>query len=223
MASDLKYWDVFKDTRWIFDKLLERYKVKPWSFTGGWSSNAGSGGTEARGPWTRVYTGTTASSRGEYYFYAYGLNSGDATRSAVDYGKKLEIYFSLAVWGDDPECVRRFQLKHTTAEGALTGTGIGIEIDNYAVYGEAYGSLRGTVSLGTIPSDRLWRFKIVLVPGNRVEFWVNGSLGGVLTGDYVPTGNVSGGYIVFSIVNGATGGVDANLEMFHPFWIIQEW
>jgi hypothetical protein len=223
MASDMKYWDIFRDPKWLLDNFLKRYKLIIVPTNAGWTtSNAGSGTVSQKPVYLYVGTGTTANSRGMVYTDAYFLNSGDISQSLVDWTKHLEVRFVFDRLGNDPECVARFQIKEANTEGALAQRGIGLEIQNLAMYGEGYGTARGTVSLGSVTSGRYTRVRIVKSAG-RMDFYVNDALMGTLTGGYVP--NVKGtsaAYIVISIVNGPTGGVSAYFEIGN-IKIIQEW
>jgi hypothetical protein len=219
--SDMKYWDVFRDPKWILDNLFRRYKVVIVPTAGWGTSNVGSGGVVVNPFRLNVYTGTTASSRGMAVAPVSGLNSGDIRHDYVDWTKRLELHFAVVRVNSDPECIARVQLKESSVEGALAQRGIGLEIQNYTMYGEGYGTSRGTVSLLTLTDNRLAKVRIVKA-GSRLEFYVNDVLRGVLTGDSVP--NVKGDAIsnmVVSIINGATGGVNANLIIM-DMKVIQE-
>jgi len=222
VASDLKNWDLFKDPLWLRSNLLKKYKVihidpSNWS-----TSNSGSGVVEEAPVYLRVRTGTTANSRGLAWHPVHWLNSGDAWYSYCDYSKRLEWEFLLVRVNSDAESVGRIQLKQVNSEGALAALGLGLQIDNFTVTGEAYGTARGTVSLGTMTPGWFWNVRIVHVPGVRVEFWVNDDLAGVLTGTAVPSGLSSTSFIVVSIINGPTGGVNAFLDV-SKMRIVQEW
>lgn len=191
---------------------------------GGWSSsNAGSGGVSMYPLYLVAKTGTSASSRGHACCYAYFLNSSGVYYYLLDWSKRLELSFTAMRSGNDSEAVARFQLKESNSEGQLAEKGLGITVNNYSVVGESYGTSRGTVGLGTLTDNVLRRFKIVLVPGVRVEFWSNSVLTGVLTGNYVPANPPSAPIVLnASIINGATGGVDA-FFVVNDVDIIQEW
>jgi len=212
IKSDLKFADVFSDPLWLLNKLLDKYKIIDVPTSGGWFTSLAGSGSRAQTPnYLRVGTGTTANSRGLVNTTCFALNPGDRAWDAVDYSKYLEWEFAVVRYNSDPEAVARVQLKQTGAEGALADVGLGVEIQDLDVYGEAYGTARQTVGLGTLTHDRSWHIKIVHVPSARVEFWVNGILTGILTGSAVPTGVTARTYMVISIINGSTGGVDANL------------
>ena len=222
MVSDLFGWDIFKDPKWLLDNLLSKYKIINLPTTGWLTNNAGSGAVSQSPSNFYVRTGTTANSRGLAYTDAYGLYHRNWVLG-IDWGKKLEIALTIARQNSDSEAVARFQLKVGSSEGALTSRGLGLEIQDFALYGESYGSARGTISLGNLTDGDSYHVKIVLVPNVRVEFWLNGILVGVLTGDYVPTGtNTANHYFVASIINGATGGVDAIMRVGN-IRVIQEW
>jgi hypothetical protein len=207
----------------LLDKLLEKYKVMiipPLGFSSSFSGGAGGTGT----PFVLyIYTSTTANSIGRFYAYARFLNSGTLpSYEFVDWTKDLELHFLLIHSGSDPEAVSYVQLKESGAEGALAQRGIGIELQNLTLYGEGYGTSRGTVNLGTLTSGYLVKIKIVK-KSSKIEFYVNNELKGTLTGSAVP--NVAGtasAYFVLSAKNGATGGVN----VYHGIGdlkIIQEW
>jgi hypothetical protein len=219
----MKYWDVFRNPKWLLDNLLSKYKVLIVPVNAGWStSNVGSGGVSYNPLILTASTGTTASSRGMVYIAARHLNSGDLGTDYVDWTKRLELHLILYRVNSDSEAVARIQLKESSSEGALAQRGIGVEIDNYTMYGEGYGTARGTVGIGTLSDYRLVRVKIVKV-GAELQFWVNNVLQGRLTGVNVPNvQGTTGACIVVSIVNGTTGGVNAILSV-GDIKIIQEW
>jgi hypothetical protein len=223
MASDMKGWDVFRAPKWILDKLLEKYKVMTISYYGGFTSSysGGAGGTGT--PFVAyVYTSTTPNSAGRLYAYARFLNSGNLpSYEFVDWTKDLELHFLLIHSGNDPEAVSYVQLKESNAEGALAQRGIGIELQNLTLYGEGYGTSRGTVNLGTLTSGYIVKIKIVK-KSSKIEFYVNNELKGTLTGSAVP--NVPGtapAFFVLSARNGSTG-----VNVYHGIGdlkIIQKW
>jgi hypothetical protein len=168
------------------------------------------------------HTGATANSKGLACTITLWLNSGDRNVEACDYSKSLEWTFLIHRINSDAQVKGRIQLKQTASEGVLADTGIGIEITNYTLTGEAYGSARGTVALGTLTDGRLKRVKIVLVPGVRVDFYIDDVLTGSLTGTAVPSGVNASTRIVVSMINGASGGTDCYLDV-GKMKIKQEW
>jgi len=203
--------------------LYDRFKELHISTVAGWNAVIGGSGSRLFTPlWMSLKTGTTPASSARIFRSVFGLNSGDISRVYVDWRKRLEWEFTIARENSDPEATARIQLKETSAEGALAQRGIGLEIANYTVRGEGYGTSRGTVDLGTIPDNRLWHVKMVL-EGNRLEFWVNRVLQGVLTGDSVPqVQGTATGYVVITVRNGPTGGVDFSLVV-GDLRVVQEW
>jgi len=221
--GDLKYWDTFRDPLWVLHNLLRKRKVLRVLTNAAWAtSNAGSGGHTFAPTFIAAYTGATANSRGMVYSRVFGLNSGDISPYRVDWTKDLELRFNVVRLNSDSEAVARVQIKEATSEGALAQRGIGIEINNFDMLGEGYGTVRGTVSIGTLTNNSLTRIRIVK-RDDHIEFWVNDVMQGVLTGTAVPnvTGTVDA-YIVISVINGPTGGVNAILFV-HDIWIIQKW
>lgn len=212
MSSDLKGMDVFTDPLWLLQNLLNKHKVIRVPTNGGWTTSVLFTGGVAQAP-SRLYlnTGGTASSRGLASAFTFGLNAGTIARAYLDWTKRLELSFILCRQSSDVEVIARFQLKEASTEGLLAQRGIGVEISNYTMVGEAYGTARNTVPIATLTDDRVSQIRIVKLI-DRVEFWVNRILAGTLTGTAVP--NVTGAasaHHVASIINGATGGVDAGL------------
>jgi len=222
VASDLRGWDIFKDPLWLLHNLYEKYKVVRVPTSGGWLTNNINGAAVLRPFMLYVNTSATANSRGLVYAEGIGLNSGDIVAGYCDWTKRLEIEFSVARIGSDSEVEARVQLKEANTEGILAQRGVGVSINNFDMVGEAYGTARDTLPLGTLASNRLARIKIV-VRSVVVEFWVDGVLQGTLTGNAVPSVQATAStYMVISIINGPTGGVNAYL-IASNIQITQEW
>jgi len=143
--------------------------------------------------------------------FVWGLNDDPAhgAPDSWDATKRLIWEFTVSREGDDAECVGRVQMKVQSdlAEGDLADVGLGVRVDNYAVTGEAFGSARQTVDLGSITSSA-YRFKIKYYPGDRIEFWKNGVYIGQLTGTALPSNAWLNKIMALSVSlkNGATGG-----------------
>lgn len=221
--SDHKFWDVFRDPLWLLHNLYDKYKVIRIPTGPGWiSDHLLTGGYDTRPAYINVYTGITANSRGMGYARYLPLNSGNYNLWEIDFTKRLELHFILLRGGSDTEAVGRVQLKSVITEGALAAKGLGLRVDNFSLVGEAYGTALGTAPLGALTNYQSKRIKVVLVPGVRVEFWVEGILQATLTGTAVPTGQSTDDAMVISIINGATGGVNAFLYVFN-IQIVQAW
>ncbi len=106
--------------------------------------------------------------------------------------------------GDEADVRGRVQLKQANAEGVLANDGMGIEIQNLSIFGEAFAGGQGTVDLGVLMTTLLtYRIAIVLIPNVSVDFYVNEVYRGQITAQ-VPTGPAAGTcYWVLSIDNGA--------------------
>lgn len=224
MASDMKGWDVYKDPLWLLHNLYKKYKVIGVPTNSGWGTSNVNGTASFAPFYVSVSTSVTASSRALTHTYAmFGLNSGTIDRLYVDWTKRLELSFTIARSNSDVEVVARVQLKEAITEGILAERGIGIQISNYTTVGEAYGTARGTTgTLKTLTDARSVHVKIVLTSAS-VEFWVDGVLVGSLTGTAVPAvAGAAVAYLVVSIINGVTGGVDANMRIGN-IQLVQAW
>ena len=98
----------------------------------------------------------------------------------------------------------RVQLKQAVAEGVLANDGMGIQIQDYDIYGEAFAAAQDTVDLGvTMVANLSYRIAIVLIPNVSVDFYVNEVYRGQITAQ-VPSGPAAGTcYWVLSMDNAA--------------------
>lgn len=212
-----------RDVKALYDELLKKYKIVMVPMCAGWTNDLVlSGGAAFYPTWARLNTGVTAFSRGAIFSTTHGLNSGDRGRVQVDYSKRLELDFDITRYVDCPEAVAHFQLKQVDAQGDLADVGLGVRVDNYTMVGEAYGTARQTVALGTLTDNVVCQIKIVHVPANRVEFWVNRVLTGILTGTAIPTGVLATSRFYGSIINGVLGAINAYFYV-GDLKVMQEW
>jgi len=193
--------------------LYDRFKILNIALNAGWTTAVVGSGTVLQEPARLIlHTGTIANSSARTWTRTLNLNPGNASGHFVDWRKRLEIDLELCRFRSDPEATARFQLKESSAGGALAERGIGIEIQDLDIYGEGYGTSRGTVLLGTLTVDRPFHVKIILADG-VAEFWLDGVKAGELSGVNVPQvlGTVDGFY-VFEVLNGVTGGIIFHLQ-----------
>ena len=172
----------------------------------GWiENNSGTGDTTQYPFFMSLWTGTTANSSALLWTPTDHLSTGDTIYTNTDFSKRLEFEFFLYRHdtATDGNQIARFQLKTANSEGQLADKGVGIQITNLSAVGEAYGSAKGTVSLGTMTLLKQKHFRIVIIPNTAVEFWVDNVLAGTLTGNTVPTGQEDC-YLVASIINQAS-------------------
>ena len=192
-------------------------------FNTGWSATVtGSGTTGQALTYLQVATGVTASSTARLSVLLRSMGIGVTTWNEINWAKKLYVYMVLNRRLSDTEAIARFQVKTVSTEGQLAAVGIGLQFDNLAVTGESYGTERGTVALSTTLTTSVpVRILIVLTPGVSIEFYVNDVLKGTIsTAAAIPTGT-SGVSMVSSIINGVTGGVNAELTLSN-LWLWQQ-
>lgn len=221
--SDLKFWDVFRDPLWLLHNFQARYKHIRMPTNSGWTAFLVNGGAGQGVTYLRLNTSVTASSSARAVHDILGLTSGNTTADRIDWDKRLEYSFIFQRINSDAQVVARIQLKLTNVEGLLANRGVGLEINNLTVVGEAYGTARQTTgTLKILTSNWSVRAKIV-VTATSVEFWVDGVLVESLTGTAVPTGIVvASSFEVVSIINGVTGGVNAYLDIGN-IEVVQAW
>lgn len=224
MSTKRTVFDVCQpDPLWLLHNFTNKYKHIRVPTHTGWTPDNVNGAVMYDPLFIRVNTSVTASSRGLANLVTFEFNSGGMTNQFIDWTKQLELSFILMRQNSDVEVVARFQLKEAATEGALAAKGIGLQISDLTVVGEAYGTaLQTTGTLKTLTSRYITRVKIV-VTSSSVEFWVDGVLMGVLTGTAVPNvASVMSGYFVISIINGVTGGVNALLSIGN-IEVVQAW
>ena len=177
------------------------------------ASVTGSGGSTQRPGVMFVNTGTTASSTALLRDNPTGIDTSVTSYDYINWDKKLYLVFNYARTNSDSEAIARFQFKQSPSEGQLAAKGIGLHVANLALHGESYGTSRATVDLSTtLTSGRSYQIVIMHDPDTpKIEWYVNGTLKGTQS----TSANIPGGvassvvYFVNSIINGATGGVDA--------------
>ena len=188
-----------------------------------WINQHVNGGNHSYSPFKAiVFPGTNPNALGLLRATTEGLNSGDILYVRVDWLKRLEFSFIVMRWVTHPEAIARVQLKEASAEGQLGQRGIGLEIQNLDLYGEAYGTARGTVAMGALTESRISWFKIIVDSGTAY-FYRDGVLQGTLTGTQCP--NVQGlatAYVVLSSKSGPTQGASTRLATGN-LEIIQDW
>lgn len=186
--------------------------------TDNWSYSEWFGGTfHSFATYLEVDTSDTPNSGAKASTDLSQLNPGVAPSSAISYDRKLIFSFLLTRLHLDSEVVGRVQIKTVNTEGAFADKGIGLRVDNLALVGESYGSSLGGTDLGTtLSDDRPVRIDIILDPGVSIEWKVEGvSKGRQTTAANFPTGTANG-YLVVSIANGPTGGVEAWMKFGAP-------
>lgn len=142
---------------------------------------------------------------------AYGFNIGGDYQK-VNFDKHLYIIFNYGVYKTEANLIRRVQLKKAAALGVLAEIGLGIEIDNTTITGEAYGTARGTVALGSITMLGTLCESIQVIiwldPDTpAVRYYIDGSLAGSITNtNHIPAGEATGAvYFNHSIYRPAGG------------------
>jgi hypothetical protein len=207
------------------NRIISPFPVKNivYPTAAGWSTSNVNGAVTPQVSRIYMSTSVTASSRAMAYISLFDLNSGDIASYLTDWSKRIELSFTITRATADTEVIARVQLKQANTEGILADKGIGVQISNYVMIGESYGAARGTTgTLKTLTTIQNAHVKIV-VTSAEVEFWVNGVLIESLTGNAIPTGlGGADGYLVISIVNGGTGGADAQLWVSN-IQITQDW
>ena len=181
----------------------------------GWTEVLVGSGTSNLSPFSLdVRTGTTASSSALRQTQSLnGIHPGAGGYSAINYDKKLLLVFSLARANSDAQAVGRTQLKRAATIGALADLGLGVREDNLVLVGESYGSALGELDLSYTLTDatpvRIAIFHNPTVPS--IQFYVNWVLKDTqTTATKIPSGvAATDNFLVRSIANGITGGVNA--------------
>lgn len=198
-------------------ETLGRGILLPIPFADFTETNVGSGGGSGA-TLIPCITGATANSSALKTLRISGFRNG-SDGSFINWNKKIYIVFGLQRDASDSEGVGRIQLKAASTLGAMADKGIGIRLDNFALFGESYGSSLEAVDLSTtlVTADQ-YQIMVVLDPAvPSIEWFVNGvSKGTQTTAAKIPTGN-SLAYFAVSVANGNSGGVNYQLVIYSPW------
>ena len=177
------------------------------------------GGTAVADTLRMILNTTAVAARdGLAHTVAAFLNSyfGAGAYDRVDWDNKIIIAFDVArTLGTEATGRGRVQLKQVNTEGILAALGIGIEIQNYALWGETFGAARSTVDLAlTMTINYAYRIRVELFPGGRCDFYINDILrGSIITVANLPSGLAGAtSYLVASMDNAAAA-VDLSLAV----------
>ena len=173
-----------------------------------WTDNSGGTGSSTLYPqYAEVACAAAGGDHGLVYCRAPFLNSyvDGSTWDRVDFDNMFIWAFDVTRdSGTHADIRARVQLKQANGEGILANDGMGIQIQNYDIYGEAFAAAQATANLNvTMTADYTYRIAIVLIPNVSVDFYVNEVYRGQIT-TQVPTGPAAGTcYWVISIDNAA--------------------
>lgn len=150
---------------------------------------------------------------------AFGFNIGDDYQK-MNWDKHLYTIFNYGVYKTQANIIRRVQVKKSASLGILAEPGLGIEVHDTAITGEAYGTARGTVSLGNIVMLGTLCESIQVIiwldPDTpAVRFYVNGSLAGSITNsNHIPSGIGAGATYLNHSIYRAAGGLATVASIF---------
>jgi len=141
------------------------------------------------------------------------MGAGEQVIRTFNFAKRFSIGFTVGVDAVNANSVRYVQLKAAATIGDLAAPGIGIKIVNATLYGESYGSERGTIELMTLTSTKEYQMEIQHNPiAGEINFCVGGVLKGqITTAAYIPNATEALVNMFCSVSNGATG---AEIKMF---------
>jgi hypothetical protein len=157
--------------------------------TGLTSAVSGTGTTASLVTYAQLRTGATLGSLARLYStdVVSGLSQNQIFN--VDFGLPLRFCFSITRVTAGASAIGRLQFKTTQADGSLAAKGLGVQINNYTLAGESYGSALATVALTTLTDGQTYKVEIFHYPAQRVEWWINGVLTATQTTlSAIPTG-----------------------------------
>jgi hypothetical protein len=179
--------------------------------TGFTSDTSGTGTTQQLAPYFQLRTGATAGGLARLYTTDTVSGLSQSQIFNVDFGLPLKISFLLTRIGAGASSVGRIQLKTTQSDGSLAARGIGLQINNYSVAGESYGSSGATVNLGlTLADAQTYKIDIVHYPALRIEWWVNG----VLATKQTTVANIPSGSVACYLQNSLSNVAANDVQMF---------
>jgi hypothetical protein len=173
-------------------------------------STSGTATTQAVSNYAQLRTGATSGSVARLYSTEPISGLSQSQIFNINFGLPLRITFSLTRITAGASALGRVQIKQTQADGALAASGLGLQINNYDIFGETYGTSIDTLNAGTLVDGQTYKIEIIHYPANRVEWWVNGVLRAAeTTAAKIPTGQAPC-YLQASFNNGAA----VDLQMF---------
>jgi len=190
-------------------------RVTEYSTGAGWTAtvvNGGAGGLNAG--MLDLNTSATINSSSLRYTNTMGLNK-SGTWNDINWDKRLFISFIIGRYNSDTQSITRVQLKNAATLGQAATNAIGLEVLNLDMYGESCNvTTRGTVALSAnLTSTSLQKEVCIFLDPDvhQVKWYVDGNLKATQsTATNTPSGlGAAQAFIVCSIQNGATGGVDA--------------
>ena len=190
-------------------RTARRGLVVPTS-TGLTSAVSGTGTTASLVTYAQLRTGATLGSLARLYStdVVSGLSQNQIFN--VDFGLPLRFCFSLTRVTAGASAIGRLQFKTTQADGSLAAKGLGVQLNNYTLAGESYGSALATVALTTLTDGQTYKVEILHYPAQRVEWWING----VLTSTQTTLNAIPSGFGV-CYVHSSLSNVAANdVQMF---------
>lgn len=146
------------------------------------SAVSGTGTTASLVPYVQLRTGATGGSLARRYSIdpVSGLSQNQLFNTNFSLPFKFSFLLTRITTGGS--AIGRVQFKRTQADGSLAAPGLGIQVNNYSVFGESYNSALATVNLGiTLVDAETYKVEILHYPGLRVEWWVNGVFAGEQT------------------------------------------
>ncbi len=189
--------------RLVIESVLPYYNLAVPTNAGWTAAVAGSGATTQGPTHLKTTTGASASSSAVLSADVYGVDLGAYSYSAIVFAPFSELAFSIARLDNVSAVdeVVRVQLKTVNTEGDLAASGIGVYVAGDQLYGETYGSERGTVLLGTVSANIMYNIRI-RTANAAVYFYVNGVLAGSITAAAEISASVTTAKLVFSANNG---------------------
>lgn len=188
-------------------RLLGKVKEVFFPYTGWVVSSVNGGSIPTAGPtFVLLRTDAQANSSETVYTSLVGWSTANLSKYPIDWDLPMSVFFSIERDAADTEAVSRVQVKEATGIGALGEKGFGINLANFTLTGEAYGSSRDTVSLMTIAEDKVYYIEMRKTTAG-VEFLVdNVSKGSITTAGKFPSGDGAGNpTLLASHANGGTG------------------
>lgn len=176
--------------------------------TGLTAATSGTGTTSSIVPYFQLRSGATGGSLARLYSTDIVCGLSQNQLFNTDFGLPLRFSFLLTRITAGASAIGRVQFKTTQADGSLAARGIGIQINNYSLTGESYGSALATISLGVTLNDaETYKVEIFHYPARRVEWWINGVLAATqTTATAIPSG-VGTCYLQASLSNVAANDV----------------
>jgi len=201
----------------LFDSEVLYYEVPlaTWGNLKTDTSGSGSAGASSQGHYVR--SGTTSGSNARIHTTGRMENTDQTPPHTWDRRNMMKVVCGLP---DDSDLEGLIGAGEGAWDGDFTRQHAGFYIKNDEIHmSVADGSTHNHSQVRTFTGGDVFTFKFKHYPGDRVEFWIDGTKEGELTSNLPSGTRYRGSILTMYITN--TAGVDRHIEFADELWFLQ--